>query len=96
MATLALYEGMFGPYHAQTLALTTTLAVALCEAGRSGEGKPLLERALLDLTKHHSPRHPVRIRALEAWCELVREDGNWSAAVVMQRELRECRSQTIS
>jgi hypothetical protein len=29
MATLASYEGMFGPYHPQTLAMTTVLAVAL-------------------------------------------------------------------
>ena len=69
MATLACYEGMFGPYHVQTLALTTTLAVALCQAGRVREGRPLLERALADLAKHHNPNHPLRARALEAWFE---------------------------
>jgi hypothetical protein len=69
MATLACYEGMFGPYHPQTLALTTTLGVALCQAGLEGKGRPLLERALLDLTKHHRPDHPLRARALAAWCE---------------------------
>jgi hypothetical protein len=96
MATLTLYEGMFGPYHAQTLGLTTALAVALCEAGRADEGRPLLQRALWDLTKHHGPRHPLRIRALEAWCDLIREDGDSPAALVIQRELRECRGSAIS
>lgn len=90
MATLACYEGMFGPYHAQTLGLTTTLAVALCQSGRVEEGRPLLKRALLDLTKHHRRDHPVRIRALEAWAALLREDCNMAAALVIQRELRDC------
>jgi hypothetical protein len=96
MATLAYYEGMFGPYHVQTLGLTTALAVALCAAGQSQEGRPLLQRALLDLTKHYSPRHPLRMRALEAWCELLRQDGDWPAALVVQRELHECRAPAIS
>lgn len=67
MATLACYEGLFGPYHPQTLALTTSLAVALCASGNSAEGMRLLERAIGDLTKHHGRHHPVLIRALEAW-----------------------------
>jgi len=96
MATLACYEGMFGPYNVQTLGLATTLAVALCESGRAEEGKPLLRRALLDLTKHHGPRHPLRMRALEAWCEVLREDGDWTAALVIQRELVESREPAIS
>lgn len=96
MATLACYEGMFGPYHLQTLGLTTTLAVALCASGRAEEGRPLLQRALLDLTKHHRRNHPVRIRALEAWSELLREDGDCQAALVIQRELVECGAQPIS
>ena len=67
MATLACYEGLFGPYHPQTLALTTSLAIALCTSGNSAEGRRLLERAIGDLTKHHGRHHPVLIRALEAW-----------------------------
>ena len=58
IATLACYEGMFGPYHPQTLALTTELAVALCASGKSSEGKRLLERAIGDLTKHQGKHHP--------------------------------------
>jgi hypothetical protein len=71
MATLAAYEGLFGPYHAQTLALATALAVALCDSDRRDEGRRLLERAIRDLTKHHGSQHPVRLRALEAWSAIV-------------------------
>jgi hypothetical protein len=95
MATLASYEGMFGPYHPQTLAVTTALGIALCQAGRRQEGRPFLQRALLDLTKHHSPRHPLRVRALEAWCEVLRQDGDSRAALVIQRELSECGGEAI-
>lgn len=95
LATLASYEGLFGPYHPQTLALTTALAVALCEAGRAQEGRPLLHRALLDLTKHHSARHPARIRALEAWSALLGQAGDSQAALVIERELAECRATAI-
>lgn len=90
MATLACYQGMFGPYHAQTLGLTTALAVALCEAGRTAEGRPLLQRALLDLTRHHAASHPVRLRALQAWSALLHQDGESHAALVIERELAEC------
>jgi hypothetical protein len=96
LATLTSYEGMFGPYHPQTLGLATALAVALCSAGRSQEGRALLQRALLDLTKHYSPRHPLRMRALEAWCDMLRQDGDWPAALVIQRELRDCREPATS
>jgi hypothetical protein len=76
MATLACYEGLFGPYHPQTLALTTELAVALCASDRREEGRRLLERAIGDLARHHGKHHPVLIRALEAWSALSRQDGN--------------------
>lgn len=76
MATLATYEGMFGPYHTQTLALTTALAVALCASGRREDGRRLLERAVWDLTKHHGRRHPARIRALEALYALLSQEGD--------------------
>ena len=42
MATLASYEGMYGPYHPQTLAMTTVLAVALCDSGSRVHGRRLL------------------------------------------------------
>lgn len=96
MATLASYEGLFGPYHAQTLGLTTALAVALCESGRSAEGRPLLQRALLDLTRHHAPNHPVRLRALQAWSALLSQDGDSHAALIIQRELAECGARASS
>jgi hypothetical protein len=79
MATLACYEGLFGPYHPQTLALTTALAVALCDSGSLEDGKRLLERAIGDLTKHHGRHHPILIRALEAWSALPRQECNTPA-----------------
>jgi hypothetical protein len=76
MATLASYEGLFGPYHPQTLALTTALAVALCDSDRREEGRRLLERTIGDLTKHHGRHHPVLIRALEAWSAVSCQESN--------------------
>jgi hypothetical protein len=95
LATLASYEGMFGPYHPQTLSLTTVLAVALCASGSRGDGRRLLERAVGDLTSHHGRHHPARIRALEAWAGVLREDGDWMAALPVQRELMECRTHLL-
>jgi hypothetical protein len=91
MATLASYERMFGPYNPLTLAVTTALAVALCDSGRPAEGRRLLERAIGDLNKHHGKHHPVRIRALEALSALLCQEGDSKAALPVQRELLECR-----
>jgi len=96
MATLASYEGAFGPYHPLTLSVATALAVELCESGRAEEGRPLLQRALLDLTRHHAPNHPVRLRALQAWSALLHQDGDSHAALVIQRELAESSAQPNS
>ena len=95
LATLASYEGFFGPYHAQTLAMTTRLGVALCNCGHSDQGKQLLTRALEDLTKHHGRHHPVRIRALEAWSTLLCQERDWKAALPVQRELLDCRTHLL-
>jgi hypothetical protein len=95
MATLASYEGLFGPYHPQTLGLTIELAVALCSAGRWDEGRRLLQWALLNLTQHYGMQHPVRMRALEAWAALLRRQGDWKAALPIQRELLESRVQLL-
>ena len=95
MATLACYEGMFGPYHPQTLALATVLAVGLCASGNCVDGRRLLERTVLDLTKHHGKDHPARIRALEAWCALLCQEEDWKAALPVQRELLECRTHLL-
>jgi hypothetical protein len=91
LATLASYEAMFGPYHPQTLALMTALAVGLCASGSRADGRRLLERAAGDLTRYHGRYHPVRIRALEAWSALLRQEGDWMAALPVQRELTVCR-----
>lgn len=95
MATLACYEGFFGPYHPHTLALTLALAVALGASGSVVDGARLLERAVADLTKHHGKHHPVRIRALEELAKLLCREANWIAALPVQQELLECRSQLL-
>jgi len=95
MATLVSYEGMFGPYHPQTLSLTAALAVALCSAGSRADGKRLMARAVEDLTKHHGRHHPIRIRALEAWSVLLCQEQNWGAALPIQRELLDCRTHLL-
>jgi len=73
-ATLASYEGLFGPYHPQTLAVTVALAEALNASGNRGDGKRLLERAIFDLAKHHGREHPLCVRALEAWSRLAAQE----------------------
>jgi hypothetical protein len=86
-ATLCSYQGFFGPYHPQTLSVATLLAEELLNNGDRATGQRLLERALEDLTKHHSPHHPLRLRALEAWGLLLRQDRDWPRALPVQREL---------
>jgi hypothetical protein len=95
MATLASYQGLFGPYHPQTLALTIVLAVALYDSGNPMDGRRLLERAVGDLTRHHGKHHPVCIRPLEAWSALLSREGEWKAALPVQQELLECRSHIL-
>jgi hypothetical protein len=92
MATLNSYQGFFGPYHTQTLVMTTVLAEALCTAGNRVLGKRLLERAIGDHTKYHGRHHPARVRALEAWASLLRQDEDWKAALPVHQELLDCRN----
>lgn len=92
LATLCSYEAMFGPYHPLTLGVATSLAVELCESGRREEGRRLLQRALLDLTRHHAAHHPVRLRALQAWSALLHQEGDSHAALTIQRELADSRA----
>jgi hypothetical protein len=90
-ATLYSYERFFGPYHPQTLDLTTVLAKALLESGHQELGRRLLERAVGDLTKHLVRFHPVRLRALELWLALLCKERDWPRAVMVQRELLDWR-----
>lgn len=91
MATLCSYERLFGPYHPQTLAMTTVLAEALCGSGQRAAGRRLLERAVGDLTRRHGRFHPVRLRALQVWFTLLCQDADWARALTVQRELADCR-----
>ena len=95
LATRASYEGLFGPYHVQTLALTTVLAVSLSDAGHRADARRLLERAAGDLTKHHGRHHPARIRALEALSDLLGQERDWKTALPRQRELLDCRTHLL-
>lgn len=95
MATLSSYEGLFGPYHPQTLILTTVLAEALCDSGDRNLGKRLLARAVTDSARYHGRYHPARLRAIERWSTILRQDGDWEAALPVQRELLECRDHLL-
>jgi Tetratricopeptide repeat len=95
LAMLASYEGLFGPYHPQTLALTTSLAVALFASGQRADGRRLLERAVRDLTSHYGRYHAGRIQALDAWSTCLCQEGDWEAALPVQRELLDCRNQVL-
>src|SRR5580704_12221156 len=95
MATLNSYQGFFGPYHTQTLIMTIVLAEALCTAGHRVLGRGLLERAIGDLTKYHGRHHPARVRALETWAALLRQDEDWKGALPVQKELLDCRNHAL-
>jgi hypothetical protein len=95
LATLASYENLFGPYHPQTLSLTAVLAMALCASGNRSDGRRLVERAMLDFTRHHGRFHPLRTRILEAWSALLCQEADWRAALPVQRELLECRTHLL-
>ena len=75
-ATLACYEGLFGPYHPQTLAVTVALAEALSASGNRADARRLLERAIFDLAKHHGRQHPLCVRAVDAWSRLLGQEGD--------------------
>ncbi len=92
LATLASYESLFGPYHVQTLTITTALAVALYDAGQRADARRLLERAAVDLTKHLGRHHPARISAFEALSNLLCQEGDWQATLLLQRELLDCQT----
>jgi hypothetical protein len=95
VATLASYEGFFGPNHFQTLAMTAIVAQALCASGHRETGRRLLEQAVEGLTKYHGRFHPARLRALEAWSAVLCQDQNWNAALPVQRELLDCRTHVL-
>ncbi|MFZ0339919.1 MAG: hypothetical protein WAL45_17965 [Terracidiphilus sp.] len=95
MATLCSYQVMFGPCHLQTLGMATLLAEALCSCGERALGKRLLERAVRDLSAHHGRYHPARLRALEAWSKILRQEEDWYNALAVQRELLDCRDHVL-
>jgi hypothetical protein len=93
-ATLASYDHFFGPRHPQTLAVMTHLGRALWLAGDAEQGRKVLERAALDLSKALPPGHPVRVLALSSLSQLLVEQGDLTGARLMQREVIACRMET--
>ena len=90
MATLNSYQGFFGPYHTQTLIMTTVLAEALCTAGNRVLGKRLLERAIDRL------RPPLRnvIEIQRSHCISVREIAEVAGISVAATKSRLLRART--
>jgi hypothetical protein len=91
LATLCSYENFFGPFHPQTLMLTTVLAAAFRQAGEENRARRLLEKVIADSARHLGPEHPARLAAIEALRDLFIGQGDLGRAAAAQRELLECR-----
>src|SRR6185312_472586 len=87
LATLCSYENFFGPYHPQTLALMTQLAIAYLQAGDLGRAQPLLERAVRDFDRHLNRDHDLRLQAIAALRDLFVAQRQYQRAATLQREL---------
>jgi hypothetical protein len=90
IATLCSYESWFGPYHSQTLQLTTTVAIAYGEQGRFAEACRLLERVLRDTRRLAGPSHDLRLRALTALRDLWVQQRDLEKVTAVQREVVAC------
>ena len=91
MATLHSYEDLFGPYHPQTFAVLTKLAVALWNAGQIRFATSMLERAIPDFTSTFGSDHPSRLEALTVLSGLLFEQCSFEEASAVQREIVNCR-----
>src|ERR1700753_1350524 len=90
LATLHSYDRVFGPRHIHTHALTAHIAQVLHSIGDRATALALLERVVRDLDQSAPRTHATRLRALEALCILLEEEGNIARAVVVQREIADC------
>lgn len=70
VATLCSYENCFGPYHPQTLQLTTTVAVIYGQCGDCELAVRLLERVLRDVQRIAGRDTGLRLRAAIALRDL--------------------------
>jgi hypothetical protein len=86
MATLCSYESCFGPCHPQTLGLMTQVAAACWQHGDRAIARRLLERVITDLGREAE----ARVRAIVMLRDLLIEQGDFTKAAGVQRELLEC------
>jgi hypothetical protein len=93
LATLCSYEGFFGPYHPQTLALMAQLGIAYFTAGEVDHARPLLEKVVRDAGTNLGREHGVRLKAIEALRDVLLAQGDQQRAAVVQREILECQIQ---
>lgn len=94
-ATLCFYENSFGPYHPQTLRLTTTVAIAYGQHGESELAIGLLERVLRDVQRIAVRNGDLRLRAMVALRDLWLERGDLSKAASAQREVIACQADVL-
>ena len=92
IATLHPYDGLFGPYHPQTLAVSTRLAMAFWQFGDFNSAACVLARAGQDASPTLASEDPLRIEALAALSGLLFEQSNFEDAAAVQRELVCCRA----
>ena len=95
LATLCSYENFFGPYHPQTLALMTQLAIAYSQSGDLGRARPLLERAVRDLDRHAGRDHDLRLRAIAALRDVLVAQREYKRAAALQQELLDRQIQSL-
>lgn len=89
MATLSVYDSLFGPHHPQTLCLGLEVALAQWRAGQAGQARSLLKRVLRDIDAHLSGHHQLQLRAAAALRDLLVEQRDHAAAVAIQQEIVE-------
>ena len=95
LATLFSYESRFGPYHPQTLRLMAQVAIAYWQAGESGYARPLLERAVGDLSRHVGRSHDLRLWAIAVLRDLFVAQRDYERAGAVQKELLECQVERL-
>jgi hypothetical protein len=94
-ATLCMYESCFGPYHPQTLNLTTTVAIAYRENGEPDLAARLLERVLRDSQRIVSRDVHLRLRTIVALRDLWVQEQDWVKAAAAQKEVLVCQTEVL-
>jgi hypothetical protein len=95
LATLASYEGLFGPHDPQTLRLLAHIAVACLQIGETAYARLLLERAVRDMGRYLARDHELRIGTIEALRTLLIAQQEYGRAALVHKELLECQIQRL-